>query len=81
MTSLDRRDRRRALKIASEFGFRDYPTIRKAIAAALKREREETGFAAIGHLFALRDQKNALKAFEANHGPVSERTKRRASKS
>ena len=79
MTNLDRRDRRRGLAI-----LRQIPGYRTAsadavmgfidrIAAALKREREETGLAAIGHLFAKRDQKNALKAFEAQHGKVKKR--------
>ena len=76
MSSLDRRDRRRARTACLLI----WPTLLKwkatknnpvdVIAAALRREREETGLAAIGHLFAKRAQANARKAFEAKHGPV-----------
>ena len=36
----------------------------------LKREREETGFAAIGYLFSKSKQATARKAFERGHGKV-----------
>lgn len=56
MTSLDRRDRRRAEKIIHNTtlacGLPDSECLARAIAAALKHEREETGFAAVRALFS-----------------------------
>jgi hypothetical protein len=44
------------------------------LAAALKREREETGLAAIGYLFgSARAKVQARRAFEANHGKAGTR--------
>ena len=77
MTFLERRDKRRAAKIIRDlpiaYGVPDFDWLKVAIAAALKRERGETGFAAIGYLFTKSKQAAALRAFEAKHGKVRKR--------
>lgn len=62
MTKLERRDRRRAIAVfeaakaawmkADNPGNFSHQNLQPFIAAALKREREEAGFAAVNYLFA-----------------------------
>jgi len=66
MTTLERRDRRRALKIVlavwEKFGAY-YVVSRedavRIVAEALRREREEAGFAAVNYLFATKAKRRA----------------------
>lgn len=67
MTPLDRRDRIRARAIWRRASGRHIPEGEEwaisIIAAALKREREEAGFAAVGYFFAKSRQAAARRKF------------------
>lgn len=69
MTNLERRDRRRARRICESFP-REAVDVTRAcladlvpiIAAALKREREEAGFAAVNYFFARKADREKARA-------------------
>jgi len=62
MTKLEKQDRRRAMSVIDAMNAEQNLTVvivRDLIAAALKREREETGFAAMQYFFAKKAKRKA----------------------